>query len=348
MLNGNSLHSNKLRANTLRTNKAVKFSRQKSGKDSKGISFRKSHNNLPIMHPDEIYSMQNSKKKKKNLYKQRASYSAAHFSRNKNQLLTQYNNNNKSLYNHNIYSKKKMHDKDEEFLNSLIEPVKKRELNEAIEKLKQVIESSSLTNLIGSTIEMSLREVLRKLQLLRLDVTLREYRKSGTKSLHTTDDDDDDDDTTDDDHDHNDKTRSAKLVSINGYKQKQKSKTKPSLLKPQSNPIKKVKSKSVENLPKIQLSSDEENNINDKQREKENKRILNVLTENKEQDGSSRDSSLVSALLFAAKHQHNQHFHPSIKIGKNNDTRNKQKIPLKECRKSGTKSLHTTDDDGDD
>ena len=182
MSSGNSLHSNKLRANTLRTNKAVKFSRPKSGKDSKGISFRKSHNNLPIMHPKEIEAIHNSKKKKKNLYKQRASYSAAHFSRNKNQLLTQYNNSNKSSYNHhNIYSKKKMHDKDEEFLNSLIEPVKKRELNEAIEKLKQVIESSSLTNLIGSTIEMSLREVLRKLQLLRLDVTLREYRKSWTK-----------------------------------------------------------------------------------------------------------------------------------------------------------------------
>merc|ERR1712154_202094 len=71
----------------------VKFSSSSTKNGStgnkNGISFRKSHNGLPIMHPDEIEAIQHSKKKKKNLYKQRASYSAAHSSKNKNQLLQQ-------------------------------------------------------------------------------------------------------------------------------------------------------------------------------------------------------------------------------------------------------------------
>eukprot|EP01084_Bolivina_argentea_P150920 263491_1 len=73
-----------------------------------------------------------------------------------------------------------MHVEDELFLNSLLQPMKKKELNDAIDKLKQVIESSNLTALAGSSLDMSLRQVLRKLELLRLDVTLREYRKGNS------------------------------------------------------------------------------------------------------------------------------------------------------------------------
>merc|ERR1712154_522146 len=45
--------------------KSVKFSSSSStfSKSKNGISFRKSHNNLPIMHPDEIEAIQKKKKK---------------------------------------------------------------------------------------------------------------------------------------------------------------------------------------------------------------------------------------------------------------------------------------------
>merc|ERR1712228_81361 len=158
--------------------KSVKFNNLNPNQN--GISFRKSHNNIPVMHPDEIEAIKNNKnnkKKKKNFYKQRASYSAAHYHSNKNQ---KQNKNVHKLQNGNaLYAP--LHKEDEKFLHSLIEPTKKKELNDAIDRLKQVMQSPNITNLIGSNIEMSLREVLRKLQLLRLDATLREYKQSNSK-----------------------------------------------------------------------------------------------------------------------------------------------------------------------
>jgi len=167
----------KLNGNQLRP-KAVQFT-------GGTIKFRKSHNNLPIMHPAEIEAIQKSKKHNKDLYKQRASLSAAQFSRHRQKQGRGHKSKASKKVAHlqhkNGFILQPMNmaasEEDDMFLSSLVQPMKKKELNEAIEKLKEVMETANFANLVGTKIEMSLREVIRKLQLLRLDVTLREYRQ---------------------------------------------------------------------------------------------------------------------------------------------------------------------------
>eukprot|EP01084_Bolivina_argentea_P313432 542788_1 len=244
------------------------------------------------MHPDE--AIQNKKKKKKtfNLYKQRASYSAAHFSKHKHQLLSQrskkQHNNNHNQMGYNNRSRK-ANKEDDAFVNSLLEPIKKKELHEAIHKLKEVIESSNITNLCGSSVEMTLREVLRKLQLLRLEVTLREYKLHAASEDTTTTDDE----------------YPASTNSNGGINQPL------SMIASQSFEMpSKLSSVHLDEIKEEEKVKDQVADEADREREEEQNRILNEIEGDKgdiDHGPEKADKDLVSALLFASKYHRNHY-----------------------------------------